>query len=177
MKTKEELKLLFKNRIIPDQEDFWEWMDSYWHKEDDIPTDNINVDVSSKADKNAGNITAENAINWKQQLGITEIPIQLKVDGGVGFSTSTLLNGYTQNGKNIIVNNGANNISIACDTNSESDFVATYVKVGSGEITFKSSTGTLVTSTDGVLKMNGSKGSRAMVCRVNSEFLIYIQNV
>ncbi len=177
MRKREELKLLFKNRIIPDQEDFWEWMDSYWHKEDDIPTDNINIDVSSKADKNAGNITAENAINWKQKLGITEIPTQLKVDGGLGFSTSTLLNGYTQNGKNIIVNNGANNISIACDATSESDFLATYVKVGSGEITFKSSTGALVNPTDGVLKMNGSKGSRAMICRVNNEFLIYIQNV
>ncbi|MDR6371281.1 hypothetical protein J2795_002932 [Chryseobacterium bernardetii] len=32
MKTKEELKLYFENGDIPKQEDFWEWQDSYWHK-------------------------------------------------------------------------------------------------------------------------------------------------
>ncbi|MCS3870480.1 hypothetical protein J3D55_003396 [Chryseobacterium ginsenosidimutans] len=34
MKTKEELKLYFEKGDKPTQEQFWQWMDSYWHKEE-----------------------------------------------------------------------------------------------------------------------------------------------
>ncbi len=36
MKTKEELKLYFENGDIPKQEDFWEWQNAYWHKDEKI---------------------------------------------------------------------------------------------------------------------------------------------
>ncbi|WP_048501351.1 leucine-rich repeat domain-containing protein [Chryseobacterium sp. BLS98] len=36
MKTKEELRLLFENGDKPTQEDFWAFMDSYWHKDEKI---------------------------------------------------------------------------------------------------------------------------------------------
>lgn len=36
MKTKEELKLYFENGDIPRQEDFWAWQDSYWHKNEKL---------------------------------------------------------------------------------------------------------------------------------------------
>ncbi|MDQ0784056.1 leucine-rich repeat domain-containing protein [Chryseobacterium sp. W4I1] len=36
MKTKEELRLLFENGDKPVQEDFWTWLDSYWHKDEKI---------------------------------------------------------------------------------------------------------------------------------------------
>lgn len=36
MKTKEELKLLFENGDKPTQENFWEWLESYWHKDEKI---------------------------------------------------------------------------------------------------------------------------------------------
>ncbi|MGK6342361.1 leucine-rich repeat domain-containing protein [Chryseobacterium sp. DT-3] len=36
MKTKEELRLLFENGDKPTQEDFWTWLDSYWHKDEKI---------------------------------------------------------------------------------------------------------------------------------------------
>lgn len=41
MKTKQEIKLYFENGDIPTQEQFWEWQDSYWHKEESIAQDNI----------------------------------------------------------------------------------------------------------------------------------------
>ncbi|MDV3661062.1 hypothetical protein CMU70_11390 [Elizabethkingia anophelis] len=41
MKSKIELKRSFENGKIPTQEDFWEWIDSYWHKEEDIDLDKI----------------------------------------------------------------------------------------------------------------------------------------
>jgi len=36
MKTKEELKKYFENGDIPVQEEFWEWQNSYWHKDEKI---------------------------------------------------------------------------------------------------------------------------------------------
>lgn len=36
MKTKEELRFLFENGDKPTQEDFWTWLDSYWHKDEKI---------------------------------------------------------------------------------------------------------------------------------------------
>lgn len=39
MKTKEELKQLFENGDKPTQEDFWEWQNSYWHKDEKLPTE------------------------------------------------------------------------------------------------------------------------------------------
>jgi hypothetical protein len=37
MKSKEELKKLFENGDKPTQEEFWEWQDSYWHKDEKLP--------------------------------------------------------------------------------------------------------------------------------------------
>jgi len=39
MKSKEELKKLFENGDKPTQEEFWEWQDSYWHKDEKLPTE------------------------------------------------------------------------------------------------------------------------------------------
>lgn len=36
MKTKQELRLKFENGDRPNQEHFWEWQDSYWHKDEKI---------------------------------------------------------------------------------------------------------------------------------------------
>lgn len=43
MKSKEELKKLFENGDRPTQKEFWEWQDSYWHKEEKLPTDNTGL--------------------------------------------------------------------------------------------------------------------------------------
>ncbi|MDH6251796.1 hypothetical protein M2347_001523 [Chryseobacterium sp. H1D6B] len=41
MKTKEELRLYFENGDRPVQENFWDWQESYWHKEEKIPQDSV----------------------------------------------------------------------------------------------------------------------------------------
>jgi hypothetical protein len=58
MKSKEELKSFFENGDIPKQEDFWEWQDSYWHKNEKILPENIDYDFSNKADLVDGKIPA-----------------------------------------------------------------------------------------------------------------------
>lgn len=41
-RTKEELKQFFENGDKPNQEQFWDWQDSYWHKDELIPKEKIN---------------------------------------------------------------------------------------------------------------------------------------
>lgn len=36
MNTKNELKNFFENGDVPNQDQYWSWMDSYWHKEETI---------------------------------------------------------------------------------------------------------------------------------------------
>ncbi|MFP3595844.1 hypothetical protein [Chryseobacterium sp. SIMBA_029] len=68
MKTKEELKKYFENGDIPVQEEFWEWQESYWHKDEKIPSDKLDYDFSKKADVNASNINPQNAQLWKDKI-------------------------------------------------------------------------------------------------------------
>lgn len=58
MKTKEELKHYFKNNDIPKQEEFWQWMESYWHKNEKIAADKVDIDLSQKADLVSGKVPA-----------------------------------------------------------------------------------------------------------------------
>ncbi|MBP7173014.1 MAG: hypothetical protein KBA33_02960 [Cloacibacterium sp.] len=50
MKTKQELKQFFENGDKLTQEQFWEWQDSYWHKDETIPQNKVEIDLSQKAD-------------------------------------------------------------------------------------------------------------------------------
>lgn len=68
MKTKQELKLLFENDDTPNQDDFWEWQDSYWHKEDKIPAAAVDYDLTQKADVNASNLTPQQTKLWKDKI-------------------------------------------------------------------------------------------------------------
>ncbi len=68
MKTKQELKQYFENGDIPVQEEFWEWQDSYWHKGEKLPLENIDYDFSQKANLNASNLDAQNAQLWKDKI-------------------------------------------------------------------------------------------------------------
>ncbi|MDV7696872.1 hypothetical protein N6B72_08065 [Chryseobacterium soli] len=68
MKTKQELKKYFENGDIPVQEEFWEWQDSYWHKDEKITSDTLDYDFSKKADANASNINPQNAQLWKEKI-------------------------------------------------------------------------------------------------------------
>jgi hypothetical protein len=68
MLDKQKLKLRFENDDTPSQEDFWEWQDSYWHKEDRIPTAAIDYDFTEKADADASNLTPQNIKLWQNKL-------------------------------------------------------------------------------------------------------------
>lgn len=43
MKSKQELRQLFENGDQPVQEDFWEWLDSYWHKDEKLTNNALDL--------------------------------------------------------------------------------------------------------------------------------------
>ena len=66
MKSKEELKQLFENGDIPKQEEFWEWQDSYFHKDEKIPQDTITdleTSLNSKLDAPDPSLSGSYIIN------------------------------------------------------------------------------------------------------------------
>lgn len=167
------LKEKFETNDIPKEEDFSDWMDSYWHKDEKIPMDNLNIDVSSKADKTAENLSAENITSWKTKLNE---PSQITIDTTSSIDTNKDVGGVRMHGKNVVINNGANNIDLQCLTSSEPNFNCSIVKIGSGSITIKAGTGATLVQTDYTAVMNGGAGSAATIVRVGNTFYLRIYN-
>lgn len=77
-----QLKNWFKNGLKPAQEHFWNWMDSFWHKDEAIPTESIDgldeyfngvaIEIGTTAKKDASNLESGDIIEWKQKLGVPE---------------------------------------------------------------------------------------------------------
>ncbi|MDY3337780.1 hypothetical protein PG279_01140 [Riemerella anatipestifer] len=97
MTDKNTIKNWFRNNLKPTQEQFWAWVDSFWHKSEKIPQTQIEglgdslankADVSqlnAKANTDASGLSAENIISWKEALGVRELPSNIAtVDSGFG---------------------------------------------------------------------------------------------
>jgi carbonic anhydrase/acetyltransferase-like protein (isoleucine patch superfamily) len=112
MKTKQELKKYFENGDIPVQEEFWEWQESYWHKDEKIPSDKLDYDFFKKADANASNINPQNAQLWKDKIE-TQTSIQNpQLNGNILTIFYTGENGVQQSQNVDLSGLVTNNISI-----------------------------------------------------------------
>jgi len=58
MKSKQELKKYFENGDKPTQEQFWEWQDSYWHKDEKLEN-TIPLSGTEDGENVTGKITSE----------------------------------------------------------------------------------------------------------------------
>ncbi|MDY3512948.1 hypothetical protein PG303_06955 [Riemerella anatipestifer] len=89
------IKNWFRNGLKPTQEQFWAWQDSYWHKSEKIPQQQIEgldgslankadaSQLNGKAEKDASGLTEDNVIAWKEALGVGELPSNIAtVDEG-----------------------------------------------------------------------------------------------
>ena len=84
---------------------------------------------------------------------------------------------YSQNGRNVIINNGASTIGLSMDVSSTpTQFIASYTKAGSlGSITF-SFTGLTVVSPDDLV-LDGTAGSTALLTRNGGTVYLLINNL
>lgn len=83
------LKNWFKTGLKPTQEQFWEWMDSFFHKEEKIPMAQIEElettlqnkadaeQLQHKANTDASGLNEEHVISWKKALGVGELPTNI----------------------------------------------------------------------------------------------------
>lgn len=81
MKSKEQLRQVFENGDKPKQEDFWEWQDSYWHKDEKIPKENVDgiplniatVDLQTENGTITGNVNTKEQVDEKIASAINEL--------------------------------------------------------------------------------------------------------
>lgn len=86
---------------------------------------------------------------------------------------------YTQNGRNVMIQNTTNAINITCVTTAPSDFIASYTKLGTTYITFQPATGlSNVTAFGGLFTLNGAVGSTALLTRNGTgQYYLQINNL
>lgn len=96
----------------------------------------------------------------------------LKINTSV--RTSQKINGYSQNGRNIVSTSGTD-ITVTVD--SSDGFCATYQKMGTGNIIFANTPDKAFTLVDNTNTINGTKGSTATITVVDNEILLRISNV
>ena len=91
------------------------------------------------------------------------------------ISASTLdQNGNNQIGKNVVISNGTFDINYKLDVSS--GFVATYLKVGTGIVTFTANVGRTLVLVDGISSITGVPGSSATVSSVGTVDYVRITN-
>ncbi|MDO3425012.1 leucine-rich repeat domain-containing protein [Chryseobacterium sp. APV1] len=90
MITKEELKLYFEKGDQPTQNQFWEWMDSYWHKEEKISLKSTDLLATEQH-------LMYSLTDSTELLGVAKaivIPEGVKVIGASSFSFSGITKNY-----------------------------------------------------------------------------------
>ncbi len=139
-----------------------------WNNKANLRLDNVAADL---------NTTEKDAI--KAKLGITAgaavEPAQVTKTTAASFDSETLSDGnYSQNGKNVLVQNGVNAINIT--VGATANFVASYQKEGTGAITFLASAGKTLRKVDATEILNGAVGSTATVSVVGTIVSLRISN-
>jgi len=102
-------------------------------------------------------------------------PSQITITTAVSITTDTTSGGYGQSGKNTIIDNGVNAINLT--VNGGVDFVASYLKHGTGAITFVQGAGRTLIQVDATAVLDGAVGSTATISSVGTIDYLRISNV
>lgn len=110
----------------------------------------------------------------RENDSFVDVP-QIKITTLTSITTTTNdANGRGQQGRNVVIDNGANAINIA--VNGIDGFVASYMKHGSGIITFVQGAGRTLVKVDGIDKLEGIAGSTATISSVGTKDYLRISN-
>ena len=109
-------------------------------------------------------------------------PNNITITTNISITTETpsTNEGYGQYGKNVMVNNGANNININVTTNTTADFIASYTKLGIGSINFQATSPAILQGFPILAPastINGVAGSTALLTRTGNTFYVQINNL
>lgn len=116
-----------------------------------------------------------NEVRQLKLLILNQLP-QVVLTTSTNISASTLdQNGNTQIGKNVVISNGATNIDYTLDVND--GFVATYLKIGTGYVSFIAPSGKTLILINAVSSMIGGVGSSATVSCVGTVIYLRITNI
>lgn len=100
---------------------------------------------------------------------------QISITTGSNMSTTTTDSaGRTQQGRNVIIANGASAINYTC--NGTDGFVVSIMKTGSAAITFVAGSGRTIVQMNSTLSLNGIAGSTAAIMSVGTVDYLYITN-
>jgi hypothetical protein len=87
-------------------------------------------------------------------------------------------NNYSQNGRNVMINNSTTAIEVAATiSDTATDFIASYTKLGTANITFTfTGTGAILVAPNGAI-LNGTEGSTALLTRSGSKIYLLVNNI
>lgn len=125
------------------------------------------------------NLTADRTVQAPDEDGVMALqssrdPIKITTSGNINIST-TDGSGKTQSRKELImIDNGASNITFT--VNGTAGFYGTYLKLGSGSITFVAGAGRTIFQADGLLVCGGAKGSTFTIISNGTEDILMINN-
>ncbi|WP_281225931.1 hypothetical protein [Flavobacterium aquiphilum] len=103
-------------------------------------------------------------------------PTQITITTSANITTDTLdVNGKKQLGKNVIINNSTSTINIT--VNGGTDFNASYLKHGTGAITFVQASGRTLVQVNATATLNGAAGSTATISSIGTTDYLRISNV
>jgi hypothetical protein len=112
---------------------------------------------------------ANGAATWSPSFAIESIVTTTSIT-----TETTGSGGLSQRGRCVIIDNGANNINLT--VNGSTGFTATYIKHGSGSVSFVQGSGRTLIPVDGTLNLNGTSGSTATVISYSTSDYLRINN-
>lgn len=106
---------------------------------------------------------------------LVEKPVQIVIASTSNIdTTATDENGVGQKGKNVVLTTNSN---IQYNTNAQDGFVATFLKTGTGVITFIQGTGREIIQVNETAILDGAVGSSASISSVGLKDYLRISNV
>lgn len=101
---------------------------------------------------------------------------QITITTSVSITTATNdSSGYGQKGRNVIIDNGSNNINLT--VNASNGFSSSYLKHGAGQITFLQGSGRNLIVVYGSPIMSGNVGSTATISSIGTTDYLRISNI
>ena len=101
---------------------------------------------------------------------------QIKITTTTSITTATVgsVTGLGQQGRNVVIDNGSNVINLT--VNGTDGFCASYLKHGTGNITFMQGSGRTLIQVDGTAVLSGAVGSTATISSVGTTDYLSISN-